>query len=64
MRIKIKLNLWVMLFLLAITLNANDTLFVLPQESKQAEQKIEELIKSSQHSIEVSMYNFSLKSLA
>jgi phosphatidylserine/phosphatidylglycerophosphate/cardiolipin synthase-like enzyme len=64
MRIKIKLNLWVMLFLLAITLHANDTLFVLPQESKQAEQKIEELIKSSQHSIEVSMYNFSLKSLA
>lgn len=53
-----------MLFLLAITLHAKDTLFLLPQESKQAEQKIEELIKSSQHSIEVAMYNFSLKSLA
>lgn len=53
-----------MLFLLAITVNAKDTLFLLPQESKQAEQKIEELIKSSQHSIEVAMYNFSLKSLA
>lgn len=53
-----------MLFLLAITVNAKDTLFLLPQESKQAEQKIEELIKSSQQSIEVAMYNFSLKSLA
>jgi len=64
MRIKIKLKLLFTLFLLAVTLSAKDTLFVLPQESKQAEQKIEELIKSSRHSIEVSMYNFSLKSLA
>lgn len=64
MRIKIKLNILVTLFLLAVTLNAKDTLFVLPKESNQAEQKIEELIKNSQQSIEVSMYNFSLKRFA
>lgn len=64
MRIKIKLNILFSLLLLALTLNANDTLFVLPKESKKAENKIEALIQNAQHSIEVAMYNFSLKSLA
>lgn len=64
MRIKIKLKLLFTLFLLAVTLNANDTLFLLPKESKNAQQHIEMLIEKSQHSIDVAMYNFSLKDFA
>lgn len=64
MRIKIKLKLLFTLFLLAVTLNANDTLFLLPKESKNAQEHIETLIKTAQKSIDVAMYNFSLKEFA
>ncbi|MFA6789558.1 MAG: phospholipase D-like domain-containing protein [Arcobacteraceae bacterium] len=64
MRIKIKLKLLFTLFLLAVTLNANDTLFLLPKESKNAQEHIETLIKTAQKSIDVAMYNFELKEFA
>lgn len=64
MIIKIKLKLFCTLFLLATTLFANDTLFLLPQESKQASEKIEFLMKNAKKSVDVAMYNFSLKSYA
>lgn len=64
MRIKIKLKLLFTLFLLAVTLNANDTLFLLPKESENAQEHIETLIKTAQKSIDVAMYNFELKEFA
>ncbi|MFA7084617.1 MAG: phospholipase D-like domain-containing protein [Arcobacteraceae bacterium] len=64
MIIKIKLNLLFTLFLLATTLCANDTLFLLPKESKQAVEKIETLMSNAESSIDIAMYNFSLKSFA
>lgn len=64
MRIKLKLKLLFTLFLLAVTLNANDTLFLLPKESKNAQEHIETLIKTAQKSIDVAMYNFELKDFA
>lgn len=64
MKIKIKLNFLLACFLLATTLYANDTLFLLPEESKKAQKKIETLMKNAQSSIDVVMYNFSLKDFA
>lgn len=62
--IKIELKLFFTLLLLATTLYAKDTLFLLPKESKQAVEEIESLISSAKTSIDVTMYNFSLKSFA
>lgn len=64
MRIKIKLNFLVILFLLTVTLNAKDTLFILPKQANEAQKEIETLINNASSSIDVAMYNFSLKSFS
>jgi phosphatidylserine/phosphatidylglycerophosphate/cardiolipin synthase-like enzyme len=64
MRIKIKLKLLFTLFLLSVTLQASDIVYLLPKESKEAYGHIEKLIKEAKSNIDITMYNFSLKSLA
>lgn len=64
MRIKIKLNFLVILFLLTVTLNANDKLFLLPKQANEAQKEIETLIENASSNIDVAMYNFSLKSFS
>lgn len=64
MIIKIKLNFLVILFLLTVTLQANDKLFILPKQANEAQKEIELLMERASSSIDVAMYNFSLKSFS
>jgi len=50
--------------LLSLFSFADDKIYLLPKETKQAYKQIEKLIDSSKSQIDVAMYNFSKKSLA
>lgn len=64
MQIKRLLKLTITIFALTLCLHASDTLYFLPKDAKKAEKSIEELIENAQSSIDVAMYNFSLKRFA
>lgn len=55
------IKLFILSFILTISLNAKGEVFFLPKESEEAKDKIIKLIKNANKKIDISMYNFSYK---
>lgn len=55
---------FLIIFLLSISIYAQDALYFFPQDSKMAQNDIEKLINNSKQSIDIAIYNFGHKKIA
>jgi phosphatidylserine/phosphatidylglycerophosphate/cardiolipin synthase-like enzyme len=67
MRNNLKINNFIKLLIVLVftlSLNAKDSVYILPNESKDSIKKIEKLIKKSKDKIDIAVYNFEYKKIA